>query len=60
MIEALIIPGSVLGFLFTWVIAEEAAFRRAMQRIADAARKLPVEPAPAPATPAVTKRRRWF
>lgn len=60
MLETLIIPGALMFFLFTWIIAEEATFRRTMQRIADAARNLPVEPAPAPATPAVTKRRRWF
>lgn len=60
MLEALIIPGSMLGFLFTWMVAEEETTKRVRDFLS---RTKPV-PAPTPTpvvTPAVTKpRRRWF
>lgn len=53
MIETVIVPAAVLFFLMTWMTAEEATFRRTMQRIA-------ARPVPAPQPVPVERKKSWL
>ncbi len=57
MIETVIVPAAVLFFLATWMVAEEATFRRTIERISAVPQMPQPEPTPEVTTP---KRKGWI
>lgn len=52
MIEYFIIPAALVGFLLTWMAAEQATLDRVVSA--------PALPDPAPELPVKVTKRRWF